>query len=87
MSTGTQTETHAERELASFLASQPTLEQVIAFHPSAEVAERMYELIDTERDGQLGEEERRELETYLQIEHLMRLVKAEARRRLAHQGS
>jgi len=76
MSTGTQTETDAEREVARFLASQPSPEAIVAFHSSPEVATRMYELIEAER----------ELETYFHIEHLMRLVKAEAYRRLGAQA-
>ena len=86
MSTGMRTETEAELEVARFLASQPSPADIVAFHPSPEVATRMSALIGAERDRQLSEEERRELETYLHIEHLMRLVKAEAHRRLGHQA-
>ncbi len=85
MSAETRIETDAEREVARFLASQPAPEAIVAFHPSPNIATRMYELIGAERDGQLSEDERRELDTYLHIEHLMRLVKAEAYRRLGHQ--
>jgi hypothetical protein len=78
-------ETEAERELARFLASQPSPDAILAFHPSPEVATRMYALIETERDGQLSEDERHELDTYLNVEHFMRMVKAAARRRLDQQ--
>ena len=67
--------TQAATEIARFLANHPTAEQIVAFHPSVEVAERAYELIDGERDGTLPEEERQELESYLVIEYLMELVK------------
>ncbi len=50
--------TQAATEVAQFLAHHPTPEHIVAFHPSAEVAERAYELIQTERDGVLTEEER-----------------------------
>ncbi len=70
--------TQAATEVARFLANHPTSEQIIAFHPSAEVAERAYELIHTERDGSLTEAERQELQGYLVIEYLMELVKLEA---------
>jgi hypothetical protein len=86
MSPGMRTETEAEREVARFLASQPSPEGIVAFHPSPEVATRMYALIEAERDRQLSEDERHELESYLAIEHLMRLVKAEAHRRLGQQA-
>jgi hypothetical protein len=72
--------TQAALEVARFLASRPSPEQILNFHPSAEVAERAYELIDTERAGGLSDEERAELESNLAIEHLMDLIKVEARR-------
>jgi hypothetical protein len=77
--------TQAATEIARFLAYHPTPEQIIAFHPSPEVAERAYELIHTDRDDELTEEERKELESYLVIEHLMELIKLEAHRQLRQQ--
>ena len=74
--------TLAAMEVARFLANHPTPEQMIAFHPSPEVAEQAYQLISTERDSSLTEEERQELESYLVIEYLMELVKLEAQRNL-----
>ncbi len=79
--------TQAATEIARFLAHHPTPEQIVAFHPSAEVAERAYELIQTERDGVLSEDERQELESYVVIEYLMELVKLEAQRQLRPQAS
>ena len=79
--------TQAATEIAHFLAHHPTPEQIVAFHPSSEVAERAYELIRTEREGVLTEEERQELESYVVIEYLMELVKLEAQRQLRPQAS
>ena len=79
--------TQAATEIARFLANHPTPEQIVAFHPSPEVAERAYELIHTERDRSLTEEERQELESYLVIEYLMELVKLEAHRQMRQQAS
>ncbi len=79
--------TQAATEIAQFLAYHPTPEQIIAFHPSSEVAERAYELIYTERDGFLTEEERKELDSYQVLEYLMELVKLEAHRQLRQQAS
>ena len=79
--------TQAATELAQFLANHPTPEQIGAFHPSHEVAERAYELIHAERDGSLTEEEHQELESYLVLEQLMELVKLEAQRELRQQAS
>src|SRR5215468_9690471 len=79
--------TQAATEVAHFLAYHPTPEQIVAFHPSPEVAERAYELIQTDREGSLSEEERKELESYLVIEGLMELIKLEAHRQLRQQAS
>jgi hypothetical protein len=79
--------TQAATEIARFLAHHPTPEQIVAFHPSPEVAERAYELIRAERDDALSKEERQELESYLMIEYLMELVKLEAHQQLRQQAS
>ncbi len=77
----------AEVELARFLASQPSAEDIIAFHPSPDVAERYYDLLELERAGQVNKEERAELDSYLGVERLVQLIKAETRSRLAKQAS
>jgi hypothetical protein len=79
--------TQAATEVARFLAHHPTPEQIVAFHPSPEVAQRAYELIRAEREDSLSEEERQELESYLMIEYLMELVKLEAHQQLRQQAS
>ena len=79
--------TQAATEVARFLAHHPTPEQIMAFYPSPEVAQRAYELIRAEREGSLTEEERQELESFLLIEYLMELVKLEAHQQLRQQAS
>lgn len=79
--------TQAATEVARFLANHPTSEQIIAFHPSSEVAKRAYSLLHAEREGQLTDEEQKELESYLVIEYLMELVKLEAHRQLKQHAS
>jgi hypothetical protein len=79
--------TRTATEIAQFLAHHPTPEQIVAFHPSTEVAERAYKLIHAERGGLLAEEERQELESYVVIEDLMELIKLEAQRQLRQQAS
>ena len=41
--------TQAATEVVRFLAHHPDPEQIVAFHPSFEVAERAYRLIYSER--------------------------------------
>lgn len=79
--------TQAAIEIAQFLAHHPTSEQIAAFHPSPEVAERAYELIHGDREGSLTEEEHQELDSYMVIEYLMELIKLEAHRQLRQQAS
>jgi hypothetical protein len=79
--------TQAEAEIIRFLSGQPTREDVIAFHPSADVTARVYDLIDADREQGLSEVERRELDNYMYLEHLIRLMKIEARRQLEARDS
>jgi hypothetical protein len=65
-------------EVARFIASHPTPEQVIDFQASPAVHTRAYALIAAERDGTLTDDERHELDTYEAIQHIMTQAKAEA---------
>jgi len=80
-------ETQAALEVARFLANRPTAEQIVAFHPSDAVNDRFYELIDTERERPLTIDEAQELESYVAIEYLLGVVKAEAFRQLDQNAS
>jgi hypothetical protein len=77
--------TRAYEEVFDFLTSTPTPEQIIAFRPSDAVQERLRELLDKNRNGQLTAEEQIEMNEYSQVEHLMRMLKAKARLKLAGQ--
>lgn len=77
----------AEREVVRFLSLGPSPEQIIAFHPSQENAQRYYALVGQIREGAITEQEQQELERYRYIEHIMRLLKAEARIRLQERAS
>ncbi len=69
----------AYEEMIDFIAAGTTPQNVIAFHPSASVQQRVDELLLRSKDGNITSAERTELEHYLQLEHLMRLAKARAR--------
>ena len=77
----------AEKELVRFLSHSPSPEQIIAFHPSPEMNQRYYALVNLVREDAFTEEEQQELDRYRSIEHLMRLLKAEARIRLQERAS
>ena len=65
-------------EVARFIASAPTPEQVIAFHPSEETRERFWALIRREKTEVLSDKEREELDVCIHLERLIGLAKAYA---------
>jgi hypothetical protein len=64
------------------LTGVPQPEQILNFRPSASSQERLEFLLDKKRESALNFEENRELEQFLVIEHLMRVAKARAKKRL-----
>jgi hypothetical protein len=75
-------ETKAYEEIVDFLAGMSP-SALIAFRPSEAVQERVAELIAREKRGEITSEEKDELDSFETLEHLMRLAKARARKRLA----
>jgi len=53
---------------------------VLAFRPSAQAQARVAELLERHREGALTDDERQELDRFVELERLMQLVKARARR-------
>jgi gamma-glutamylcysteine synthetase len=68
----------ADEGIIDLLASASN---VLEFKPSEQARTRVWELVAREKTGMLAEAEKSELDHYGQIEHLLRLVKARARRR------
>jgi hypothetical protein len=75
-----------ESTILALLASQPAPEQVLALHPTAELQERISDLMWRGKEGTLLPQEATELERYLLLEHLVRLAKAHAAKRLAQRA-
>ncbi|MDQ3751063.1 MAG: hypothetical protein M3367_18905 [Acidobacteriota bacterium] len=69
----------AYEEVVDFIAAGTTPQNVISFRPSEAAQERVSDLLSREKVGELSREEKSELDSYLQLEHLMRLAKARAR--------
>lgn len=61
--------------ILNFLTSQPTPEQITAFHPTQEMQERLRSLLARNQEGSLTLAERQELDEYERIEHLMVMLK------------
>ena len=76
-------ESTAYQEIVDFIASGPDAEHVAAFRPSPSARQRVLQLLERQKNGELLPRERAELEHYLQLEHLMRLARARARLNLA----
>jgi len=68
------------QEIVEFIAGGTTPSSVAAYRPSKAAKARVEELIRREKSDGLGAEETAELEHSMQLEHLMRLAKARARR-------
>ena len=71
-------------EMIDFLASGPTPAQIVAFKLSPAAQARLETLLDTHREEGLTAEEMAELEVYAQVNHLLLLLKARARRVAPH---
>ena len=67
-------------EIIDFIAAGTTPEAVVAFRPSDSVQRRVAELVEQSKDGSISSEEQPGLEDYLQLEHIMIMAKARARR-------
>ena len=69
----------ASEEVANFIAmTNPA--KVLAFRPSEETTKRVSELIEREKNDEITAEEKRELDYYMHLEHLMRMAKIYARK-------
>jgi hypothetical protein len=62
--------------ILTFLASNPTPEQLAEFTPPTETQERLRILLARNRAGQLTPAEQAELDQYERIEHLIVMLKA-----------
>ena len=74
----------AYEEIVEFIASLSPRE-VVGFRPSEGTRQRVWDLIERQKAAPLPDEDKAELDHYLEVEHLMRLAKARARQLLAHE--
>lgn len=70
-------------EIVDFIAAGSSPRSVVAFRPSEQARARVADLVAREKSDGLTPEETSELEHYLQLEHILRLAKARARRFLS----
>lgn len=67
-------------DLIEFLSSSPTTEQIVTFKISPDAQERLEDLLYKNREKILSQSEKTEMETYLQLSHLVTRLKARARK-------
>ncbi len=70
-------------EVIDFITSVPPPEKILAYKPSPTMQKRLDDLLEKKMEGTLTEAEQAEIDQCLLIEHLMRLAKAKAKKRLA----
>lgn len=73
----------ALEEIADFLASGPSSDELLRFRPSPQLQARAQELLEKRKDGCLSNEELRELDQFEHAERLVRLTKASIHARKA----
>ncbi|MGB3298575.1 MAG: hypothetical protein WBA76_09930 [Phormidesmis sp.] len=66
------------QEIINFLISQPTSQEIVDFKISSQSQQRLQALLQKNREGALGSQDRDELNLYEQLDALMGLLKAEA---------
>lgn len=76
----------AYEEVIDFIAAGTTPSNIVDFQPSEESKQRVADLIYREKTIGLTQEETSELDHSIQLEHLMRLAKARARKYLSGQS-
>lgn len=64
-------------------ASGTTPQAVADYRPSREAQERVAELVEREKEGNLSAEEKSEMDHFMDLEHILRMAKARARQILA----
>ena len=70
-------------EMIDFITSVPRPEEIISFSPSEASQLRLEDLQFKRREEGLTEDELHELEQFIMVEHIMRIAKVKAKKRLA----
>jgi len=68
--------------ISHFLGSAPTLEEIVAFKLPEALEERALELLARNRNGELNDDERAEMDEFTRMGHFMNMVKLQARLKL-----
>jgi len=69
-------------EILDFMISAPSPQQIIAFKPSPQMEARLADLMRKNTQDALTDEERQELDAFLQLNHFVNMLKIRARKKL-----
>jgi hypothetical protein len=72
-------------EIVEFIAAGASPSGIVGFQPSAAAKARVADLLSREKTTGLSTEEKSELDHFVELEHIMRLAKARARRHVSHE--
>lgn len=72
--------------ITDFLASQPTPNEIIAYHLPEDLQDRADELVERNGEGQLTFDEQQELYDFMRADDMMALLKAKTKLRLRNRG-
>lgn len=71
--------------ITDFLASEPTPQEIIAYHLPDDLQVRLDELLDKNGEGELTPEEQEELFTFLKADQMFSLLKSKMKLKLKKQ--
>ena len=71
-------------EITDFLATNPTPEEIIAYHLPDELRERAQHLLELNGEDELTPEEHEEMIDFVRIDQMMSLLKIKMRIKLKH---
>jgi hypothetical protein len=69
-------------EITDFLSSAPDTDALLAFTPSHALVDRLDELLEQNKTTGLSQEERAELDEFLRMNHLLKMVRLKAKLRV-----
>ncbi len=76
---------NAYAEFIDFIAAGVTPEQLLSFRASDVMRERFYNLLQKEKAGTAAEADKAELDQCMELEHIVRMAKARAKRHVKGQ--
>jgi hypothetical protein len=70
-------------QVLEFLASGPSVEEIVAYRPPRAAQARFSRLLEANRERMLNPQEEEELDHYIDMDRMLSLLKAKASSRLA----